>query len=112
MPRTPRVFPPKRKWSLKQQPEWGGQSWRSDACKGVTMANYPSAVKFKAEVETVLRSQAKEDQILILTEAEAKKRYGSRLTIAALSALEKSTSPDGLVEVRVLHDGTNGVELN
>ena len=49
---------------------------------------------------------------MILPEAVAKARYGQRLTIAALSALEKSNSPEGVVEVRVLHDGTHGVELN
>ena len=26
LPRTPKVFPPKQQWSLKQQPEWGGAS--------------------------------------------------------------------------------------
>ena len=112
MPRTPRVSPPKQKWSLKEQPEWGGPSWRSDAFDGVTMANYPSAVKLNCEVAAVLRHYEKEGQILIMAESEAKKRYGARLTIAALSALEKGMSPEGLVDVRVLHDGTNGVSVN
>ena len=112
MPRTPKVFPPEQKWSFKAQPEWGGPSWRSEAFTGVTMANYPPAVKFKAEVESVLSDQEKERQILIMTEAEARKRYGTRLTIAALSALEKSTYPEGLVKVRVFHDGTNGASVN
>ena len=69
-------------------------------------------MKFKAEVETVLRDQAKVGQVVIMAEPEARRKYGGRLTMAALSALEKSTSEDGLVEVRVLHDGTNGVDLN
>ena len=34
------------------------------------------------------------------------------MTIASLSALEKGTDEDGETEVRVLHDGTHGVDTN
>ena len=44
--------------------------------------------------------------------AEASRRYGARLAIASLSALEKGVSEEGEVEVRVLHDGTNVVDTN
>ena len=40
----------------------------------------------------------------------AKERYGDRLAVASLSALEKSVAEDGEVEVRVLLDGTHGVD--
>ena len=51
-------------------------------------------------------------QILVLQLAQAKARFGSRLTIASLNALEKSVDEDGLVTVRIIHDGTTGVDLN
>ena len=47
-----------------------------------------------------------------LGEDEAKKRHGSKLAIAALAALEKGVAADGTVTVRVIHDGTNGVDVN
>ena len=53
-----------------------------------------------------------ERQVLALPYAEAKERYGDRLAIASLSALEKSTDGNGVVDVRVLHDGTHGVDTN
>ena len=46
------------------------------------------------------------------SKAAAKAKYGDRQTVASLSALQKGVSEDGEVEVRVLHDGTNGVDTN
>ena len=52
-------------------------------------ANYRSAVVLASEVEKVLREQAAlvHSQVDILTEAEARKKYGNRLQVAALGAL-------------------------
>ena len=47
-----------------------------------------------------------------MTLAAARARYGDRLTIASLSVLEKGTTEDAVVEVRVIHDGTKGVHVN
>ena len=77
-----------------------------------TRTNYTSAVGFTAEVEKVLRRQEAAGQVLALPEAEARARYGDRLAIASLAALEKGVDGDGDVDVRVLHDGTNGVNVN
>ena len=75
--------------------------------------NDPSAETFAKEVEKVLRGQAKQGQVLILPESVARERYGDRLTIASLTALEKKgVDEDGDIEVRVLHDGTHGVDVN
>ena len=114
MPRTPEVFPPKNHWSLKEQMVWGGKNDRADDFKGTTKDNYPSARQFATEVESVLEDQASRDypQVLALTEVEARARYGDQLTIAALAAIEKGVNSAGEVEVRVLHDGTNGIDLN
>ena len=79
---------------------------------GTTRENYPSAEQFATEVEAVLRDQAARGQIEILEEPDARARYGERLTIASLGAVEKGTAPDGSTEVRVIHDGTHGVDIN
>ena len=90
----------------------GGDSAQASAYRGTTRTNYSSAVGFAKEVEAVLRRQEAQGQVLALPEAEARRIYGDRLAIASLSALEKGVSDEGLVDVRVLHDGTNGVDLN
>ena len=41
-----------------------------------------------------------------------RRRYGGRLAIASLAALEKGTDEGGELEVRALHDGTHGVSTN
>ena len=56
----------------------------------------------------MLRDQAERGQVLILPWAEALRRYGSRLAIASLAALEKGVDARGKVEARIIHDGTNG----
>ena len=47
-----------------------------------------------------------------MPEAEGRRRYGERFTIASLSALEKGVDEGGETEVRVLSDGTHGVDTN
>ena len=112
LPRTPMVFPPKVKWSLGEQEDWGGASARSSEFQGITRANYPSAETFAKEVTSVLDDQAARGQVLVLPEPVARSRFGDRLTVASLAAIEKGTSADGTVEVRVIHDGTHGVDVN
>ena len=112
LPRTPAVFPPKLRYSLKEQLEWGGASERAAAYKGAWRSNYSSAVGFAREVEKVLREQEAAGEMLVLPEAVARERYGDRLAVASLAALEKSVTEDGVTEVRVLHDGTHGVDTN
>ena len=90
----------------------GGPSEEAAKFRGASRGNYQSAVGYADEVETVLRRQEAQGQFLVLLEAEARRRYGCRLTIAPLAALEKGLDEDGVMEVRVLHDGTNGVDLN
>ena len=112
LPRTEAIFPPKVRWSLKEQPEWGGESTKAAGFAGKRRSNYPSAETFAAEVEKVLRDQAARGQISVLPQDAAIKKYGTRLAIASLAALEKGTDPDGNIEVRIIHDGTNGVDVN
>ena len=106
------VFPEKVRWSLPEQPSWGGDSEESQKYVGRLRNNYKGAQEFKVEVEKELPAQGAIGQLIILPEAEAKARYGSRLTIASLNALQKDVAEGGTVTVRVLHDGTTGVDTN
>ena len=63
-------------------------------------------------MDALLREQANRGQVLILPQAVAEQQYGDRLTVASLAALEKGTSPEGDTEVRIIHDGTNGTDVN
>ena len=70
----PEVFPPKLRWSLPEQVEWGGASERAKLFQGSTRRNYSSAVDHAAAVEKVLREQAGLDQVIVLPESVAKER--------------------------------------
>jgi hypothetical protein len=111
MPRTPAVFPPKKKWALERQRD-PFVFLDDDLVQPGGRGNYASAVGFEKEVEKVLRKQAAKGQVLILPEAEAHRRYPDSLVIASLGAIEKGIDEDGDTEVRVLHDGTFTVRLN
>ncbi len=69
--------------------------------------NYPSADESK---EIISRQFAEEEALgwmYPLSEAEAQKRFGSRLRVASLAAIPKDEST-----VRVIFDGTHGVQVN
>eukprot|EP00971_Amphidinium_carterae_P211787 4202524-Amphidinium_carterae.1 len=83
-----------------------------DAYRGAHRVNYRSAVEHSEEVSRVLLDQERRGQIVSYPEEEAKRRYGDRLTIASLGAIEKGVREDGTVEVRVIHDGTHGLRIN
>ena len=105
MPRTPLIFPEKVRWNLPGQED----ADPSLEFHGATMSNYASAEKYRQEVKAVLEDQAVRGQIEIVAESVAKERFGSSLAVASLAAIEKGVKKDGGVEVRVVHDGTNGV---
>ena len=42
----------------------------------------------------------------------AKKLFGEKLAIASLAAVQKGTRPDGSVEIRIVQDGTHGININ
>ena len=112
LPRTPEVFPPKVSWSLPEQTEWGGESSRAADFVGIVRTNYPSAREFERELRAALDDQTGKGFMVRMTVGEAREKYGDRLTVASLSALEKKVGDDGTREIRILHDGTNGVDLN
>ena len=90
----------------------GGESAKAGEFKGCSRDNYPSAVQFAEDVRRTLVDQTGRGQVLVMSESDARATYGDRLTIASLGAIEKGMGSDGLTEVRIIHDGTNGIDLN
>ena len=76
------------------------------------MGNYPSARLHAQDLAVALREQVTKGYMLELPEEEARARYGSRLAVAALGAIVKAERDDGSKELRVIHDGSNGVHVN
>ena len=110
LPRTPKVFDRKRHWKLPGQKD--PEAHLRDDFISKTAKNYPSVQAFAREVEDELALQVKKGQIEVVTEEEAKTKYGDRLATASLGALEKCRRADGSVEIRIIHDGTHQVGIN
>ena len=96
IPPAPLVFRPRPK--VKKYDESSYQPFST---------NYPSA----DEARDIIARQFSEEEALgwmyPLSEAEAKRRFGDRLRVASLAAIPKDEST-----VRVIFDGTHGVQVN
>ena len=110
MPRLPTLCRQKRRWRLPEQTDPldylertpdEGMTWRR---------NYASLEQWKEQVLEVMHDQASRGQILVLPEAEARRRYPD-LVVASLGAIRKD-KPNGEVTARVLFDGTHGLSVN
>ncbi len=109
MPRTPAVYGPKRRWSLPEQ-RARKDAYLDDVVPLEWRENYRSAVVHADEIERQLELLTAEGKFIRLTEDEARARWPSS-TPASLGALEK-TKDDGTVAVRILYDGSQGVDIN
>ena len=69
--------------------------------------NYPSAEEAKHIIEQQFREEEKLGWMYPLSEAEARRRFGDKLRIASLAAIQKDETT-----VRVLFDGTHSVQVN
>ena len=90
MPRTPAVFEEKT------------------ACAR-TVTNYSSA---QARPDVILKQfeeDAAEDMMVGVPLSKAKEKYGNKLLVAALGAIQKSVEENTF---RIIHDGTHGVMAN
>jgi hypothetical protein len=96
MPRVPEVFEAKEKWR-KYEPV----PWPTDK------SNYTSAVDNAEAVQRQFRKEEALGAMVEMDEGAARKRYGDRLRVAALAALEKSDH-----SFRVVHDATHNVGVN
>ena len=100
LPRTPAVFDRKVKWRLAEATGDDHGEWQ---------ANYSSMEEHASMVESQFRKEEGLGMMTTMTLREAMKEYGDSLNIAATAAIEKKGRTD---EVRVLYDGTNGIDLN
>lgn len=89
LPRSPSIFDDTCHWIRSGQEAFGGASGLAASVQGAICDNYSSAKAFVKDVAVTLLVQAQRGQVLVLTEQEARLRYGSRLAIASLGALAK-----------------------
>ncbi len=108
LPRTPAVYPRKARWSLESQKDplswnqpWGTGTWRE---------NYASTVGHEDEIARQQADHVARGLAEALTESEVSLRWPNA-SIASLGALEKHDA-NGVLSVRLLFDGTTGVDLN
>jgi len=111
LPRTPAVFPRKKRWALPTQahPEMLDEH---DFTEPVVLENYRSARDLQKEVEADLEDLRARGLCDRLNEEEAMARFGSRFVVASLGAGVKRTNDDGEKVIRLLFDGTRDVPLN
>jgi len=74
---------------------------------GLDRENYLSAKTHAAEVQSQFQEEEKLGAMVEMDVSEAKARYGNRLAIASLGAIEKKNGT-----YRVVHDGTHGIGIN
>ena len=98
-PRVPAVFDRKVRW----------RQYGDDAAHDLTTEreNYISAASHSKEVQAQFVAEAELGAMMEVTCEAAIAKYGERLAVASLGAIEKK---DGTY--RVVHDGTHGVGVN
>lgn len=97
LPRSPAVWPLKKKWPL-------GPFSEIDLSE--LNPNYPSARDRPEDLRKEVQDQIDRGWLLETTLGEAQQKYGT-VTVAALALIEEAPG-----KLRVLHDGTNLVQLN
>ena len=97
LPRTPAVFPPKRRGPLEEQRNSEAHRMSWEDFLGAERENYPTAREHADAVEAQLEDQHRRGQMLKLTLEEARRRFGSKLTIASLGAIVKDVKPTVLI---------------
>eukprot|EP00435_Cladocopium_sp_Y103_P069710 s303_g33.t2 len=96
LPRVPAVFEEKEKWKKYEAIPFPQNK-----------ENYLSARDHARSIQLQFRQEELKGAMVELEEEEARRRYGGRLRVAALAALEKSDR-----SFRVVHDATHGVGVN
>jgi hypothetical protein len=102
VPRVPHVYEAKGKWNL---PEGRPGHWQEEQMQ----ANYRSADDHMDKVKAQIAKEMDQGWIIEMPLEKARSRYGKSLKIAALAAVPKDTEWE---QIRVVHDATNGVEVN
>ena len=102
MPRAPAIYEAKMRWSL---PEPGSDEWLVENSRWAN--NYPSARAVPAILEKQFAEEVAEGAMVKMSLGEARARWGSKLTVASLGAIEKTEDV-----FRVIFDASNTVRLN
>ena len=110
MPRLPAFFRPKRKWRLASQQDPLDYLEQSTDPGSVWRRNYASQATFEEQELEVLHDQAAWGQLLVYSEAEARRAFPNQV-IASLGAQRKE-KPGGKVTARIIFDGTHGLCVN
>lgn len=100
LPRVPKVFEPKEKWSL---------DFVEEALRDSVADNYKSAEESAEDIERQVLEEVERGSIVVMSEDEVKEKYKGRLAVAALGAVPKEM---GSSVVRVTHDGSFSVNVN
>ena len=100
LPRAPAIFDRKVKWRTMEPVDELHQGWQ---------VNYPSLAEHADLVQKQFEAEREEGLMIDTTVRAAIIRYGDDLIIASAGAIAKKGRTD---EVRVLFDGSHGVDLN
>ena len=93
-----------------EKDEAGLHSWVEDSPGETLRDNYSSATSHLDKVKKIVEEEEeKKGWIKRMPLSEAKEIYGEDLQVASLGAVPKDP---GWEEVRVVHDGTHGIQVN
>ena len=106
IPWVSRVYDRKEKG---EKDEAGLHSWVEDSPGETLRDNYSSATSHLDKVKKIVEEEEKKGWIKRMPLSEAKEIYGEDLQVASLGAVPKDP---GWEEVRVVHDGTHGIQVN
>ena len=109
MPRAPAVFARKRRWKYAEQ-EYADRRDINDI-EATWRDNYKSVQLHVDEVEAQWEDLVKRHLAFKLTPQEAEGRF-PRLQVVSMGAVEKAVEPPKKPTVRLVMDGSNGVQVN
>ena len=113
-PRTLAVFGRKKRWRVEGQSD--ADKYHGEELMGMWRENYKSASAHASLVRSYLEQHARDGGqgfpiCLELSEAEARERLPN-LTVMSLGVVSKKEEPTEIEDIRVVNDGTHGVQVN
>ena len=110
VPRLPALYKQKRRWRLPERMVSLDYLERSPDERLTCRRNYAPLEQWKEQVLAVMHDQASRGQMLVLLEAEARRKFPN-LVVASLGGVRKDKTI-GEVTSRVLFYGTQGLSVN
>ncbi|CAK0791829.1 unnamed protein product [Prorocentrum cordatum] len=112
LPRTPEVFAEKTRRALPGQAQ--APPGQGPADEEVVRANYPSTEDRVDKIERMLGEAVDQGRAIKMSLADARRKFVSGLTVASLGVQVKEArgSEAGPPSLRLLFDGTHGVQIN